>query len=340
MAIAKKAAIEMQFNWIFIIIAGAVLLAFFFIITQSQRESSKINADLKILQHTDTVLKNIEQSSLNSDSTIVTLGFPKTAFQISCGEVSELSIQDSGYAVSLKNQAVFSPKNLEGSKINAWIVNYNIPYKVMPFVYLTAADRLFVFVNDSNSGGKVEQLFYEFSANFSSVLVNDISSVPEGYDTYVYVTYSTTSNTPNINPSNPKYLIIHIKPDSGSDYDGVGNVQFYKTGEAVPHAGFAYLKKESVFGAMFSEDGNFYKCTMEKVFTRAKYVNTLHADRAIAIQKNMTNTVCEPVYVWPVYYLHEMKSMNFSSMPDYYDNLIKLEKGNKDLAKLSCPLLY
>ena len=61
----KKGVISIQFNWIFVLIAGAVLFAFFIGITLHQGDQAKKERQFNALTGVEATLTNVEQSVIN-----------------------------------------------------------------------------------------------------------------------------------------------------------------------------------------------------------------------------------------------------------------------------------
>ena len=56
----KKGVIEVQFNWVFIIIIGAVIIAFFVNMSMKQKGVSEEKLSVTIAEHMKTILTGAE----------------------------------------------------------------------------------------------------------------------------------------------------------------------------------------------------------------------------------------------------------------------------------------
>ena len=83
----KRAQVEIQFNWIFVIIAGSVLLGFFFMMIASQSSVSEQKISVSLARNFKTILDATAQKS----GTFKEYQFPSTLdIEFECDEVSNL----------------------------------------------------------------------------------------------------------------------------------------------------------------------------------------------------------------------------------------------------------
>ena len=139
----KRGAIEIQFNWIFVFMVGAMILLFFFGFVSSQRERSDQILAYKVVRDTSTIITPLGVSSGKSD--LITIIKP---IEFSCdpstctshGCTSSFSVQESGVKWETPVQVIFSPDLIKGRKMVTWSVDWGMPYRVTNFIYLTSPD--------------------------------------------------------------------------------------------------------------------------------------------------------------------------------------------------------
>src|SRR3989338_1748 len=81
---SKKGGIEVQFNWIFILIAGALILVFFVSLVQRQETVSNEKRDIDIRSKLSTILTSAKQST----GTLFEIKIPKTEIAFGCNGYS------------------------------------------------------------------------------------------------------------------------------------------------------------------------------------------------------------------------------------------------------------
>ena len=81
---SKKGVIEIQFNWIFILVAGALILILFVVIVQRQGSVSNQSRDIDIRSKLGTILTGAKQST---DTTFVIDIPSKTEIDFGCNKI-------------------------------------------------------------------------------------------------------------------------------------------------------------------------------------------------------------------------------------------------------------
>ena len=132
---SKKAMI--QFNWIFILIAGAIFLAFFVAFTFRYSSIQEEKTRLEILQNLDIAIANLQASPFK---TTTSLNFPMaTTFLCS---PQPLSIEDTQYPTSnliIAPQPLFKEAILASFPLKA-------PFKLTPFTIILPRNPQYVIV--------------------------------------------------------------------------------------------------------------------------------------------------------------------------------------------------
>ncbi len=150
--LGKKAqAAETQFNWIFILIVGAVILGFFVFIVIKQKGASEAKFAGKVSQQLDTILVGAKVSS----GAFQEIPTPEVTIEFGCDDyfIGPASQR-------LGNRIVFAPAIVEGRSIQTWTLDWNVPFKVTSFLYITAPTiRYYVIVKQIDDKAATE--FYE-----------------------------------------------------------------------------------------------------------------------------------------------------------------------------------
>ena len=79
---SRKAQVETQFNWIFILIVGAIILAFFTYIVIKQKAASDAKIAGKISQQLNTILVGAKVSS----GTVQDIPTPEVSIHFTCND--------------------------------------------------------------------------------------------------------------------------------------------------------------------------------------------------------------------------------------------------------------
>ena len=107
-----------------------------------------------------------------------------------------------------------------------------------------------------------------------------------------------------------------------------------------------YLRKEILYGALFSEDKEFYECNFEKVLNVLRLKIQLQIDRIKLLEQEYTSNHCLFYYgAAPGFARDSLEKMNESLRIDDVGNIHsyykQYESSNTDLTKeFNCAYLY
>jgi hypothetical protein len=328
----KKGMIEIQFHWIFLMVAGMLLFLFIVSMIFVQKNRSETIVSVEVMRQITTSFKSKQQIS----DSFSPLEVPNTKFYFDCDK----DILDFRYKLEgsqwevLPIEIMFASKELTGRKIWIWTQDFQAPFTVTRFVYLTTPDTAFIIYN--NTGDPDAKMIYDnlppnitkFYA--SSSTYNDILSQ---YKKYKLICFGV-----NCGPADNRIDRIRIVKDSNSLYS-YGNVNYLKNG--IGSLSYNYMTKASLFGAIFSDNGDFYDCQMNRAFKQFELKRGLHYARVQLLENVLLteNPGCIPVLAAPKSALILMENKTHNN-PDLVTWAKKLESGNYDLDVKSCPLIY
>ncbi|HII71286.1 TPA: hypothetical protein HA265_00860, partial [Candidatus Woesearchaeota archaeon] len=147
---SRRAQVESQFNWIFILIVGALILGFFAYIVIKQKTASEAKFAGTVTKQLNTILVGAKVSS-GAEQEIPT---PEVSIQFSCtdyfiGPASQ----------RLGNRIVFAPTFIKGNRLQTWTLDWNVPFKVTSFLYLTAPTIRYYIIGPSIEDEKTLQFY-------------------------------------------------------------------------------------------------------------------------------------------------------------------------------------
>jgi len=321
----KKAQLQIQFNWIFVIIVGSVFLIFFFGLINSQSKTTDQRISISQSKYFETVITATGQKV----GTLKEYEIPGLEVEFFCNakqleysySVENLPSRDTKYDV------IFTQKKLEGDDIQTWTQTWNVPFKAATFLYITNSKQGYIFYNYSEVKGlpgptsKFEEIQGEFPQNISMDVVDGVDMdwddvVERNYEsnTYVFIKGEEPDISLDNFNINKKNTIVIIDPlESGADnIFNYGTVYYLTPKEYVALVNqlptssdpsqsekdkiyslydsisqkTTYLGKASLYGTIFSEDKDIYECNMQKAFSRLKLITQLYFIRAGDITLN------------------------------------------------------
>jgi hypothetical protein len=300
MKVSKKAAIEVQFNWLFVLIIGVVILSFVFTVIRGQMKSTQDEVEATVRTKLDTVL----QQAAQTPGTLFTVQLRNTRF------TSSDSCSDSFYLNENRNlrielEAAFSPKNMDSiqGEFILWTLPWELPFRITNFVYLTSPDIVYLLVHDGPSEDFAEQINYTRDRTSlpdsmlkivlsQGSLENQLSSLNHLNTRVVYVGGDEycTQETVTFPQGANSAICVEIDSNNGG-LDGWGKVVYLRdtqSGYATQRETY-FLGRASLFGAIFSEDIVQFDCSMQKAYTRMNNMLDVYISRS----NNLTYALSE-----------------------------------------------
>jgi hypothetical protein len=328
----KKAQIAIQFNWIFIFIVGAIILAFFLVVIKSQAKQSNLELSAELINNLDTIIKTSQRSS----GSFKIIDLPAVTLNFVCKDgFSNYELGNTGLKKDIPYDVIFAPSEMNGAQLISWSVDWKVPYSITSFQFLTNSRIQYIVVNDTSSPFS-RDLFNLLPENITkkTVLFNDQID-DYNYDSYKIIFFTKVPQ--NINTPKSKTELIKIIPSSNG-LDGYGTIKFY---EESPSSGnlmgnSSYIRKESLLGAIFAQDYTFYECTMKKAYNRLDLINNITHYRTWNLsQETSIDNGCRNIYI------HALSLLTYSTVPELYQNSVNMRKDNEDLIRgRNCPLIY
>ncbi|MFH1398731.1 MAG: hypothetical protein ABIG95_01310 [Candidatus Woesearchaeota archaeon] len=347
----KRGAVEIQFNWLFVFIIGALILLFFTSFAMKQKKSEETNLDLTILRDIDTIITQAAVSSGTSD--VVKLAKP---IEFSCEEctkqgcVSTLSI-GSGPNRPTTVQPIFSPTLIQDKELLTWSIGWSLPYKATDFLLVSSPDIRYVFVKDpaKDTTNYITKLYSEIPDKFTKETVPAAQLITLSDKNHVMVKFVFYKGTHVELPPSLKSMadsqvsaivIDKTKPDSGfiTFYQKHGN-QFQRKGLS------PFVTDALAYGAIFSQDRDFYECNLWKTLLRYRLVTEVYAQKVELISQSASGcSYAESFQIFPDILSRTDnilgRTNNLNETLNIREEAIKLQEKNDKLKILSCPLIY
>lgn len=355
---SKKGAIEVQFNWVMVLIIGALILLAFFGFSQKQKSISEIIIADDALTQLNMVLSGAKVSS----DTANVIQVPKKKVEFLCDSLSCNSYGCSssfrigeGLTRSYNVHPIFSPDFLLGKSMTTWALDWSIPYRVSNLVFITNPEVKYILVYDADSE--------DFARNINNSLPERIFDVAGrkvfsfdlvDFDNFEKVTRKNNFKTRfvflNLADENLRFIsstfansdVSVLRILSENDFE-IGIVEFYKKRGNLYESDqqYPFMGKATLFAAIFAEDGNIYSCNMKKALNSARIITDLNLDRISRIPEQ--TPICEAYYSQAEEVLNKIKNdlqldqASFDRLNSYKE---ELEGINLNLQRQSCPTVY
>jgi len=295
----SKGFVEIQFNWIFVLIIGGIILVFFIGIAEKQKSVSEGKVSIKVRSDIKTILTGI-RASTDTASIIDLIG-------------KEISYNCEGYSVQGINPTQvgisFSPSKIKGFKVMAWSKDWSMPYRVSNFLMVTSPDIKYIIIGTSDIARELNNSlppnFLTKGNNKQTLLnkelsgdTNDIKNDGNYRVRFVFFNHNPTGSEGLSNINSMEDSEVSAINIVGNSLEGFGELKFYKkkgnNWENFPHSISYYLGKESLFAAVFTEDYKSYNCNMQKAFKHLSIVSDIYIRRTNSLVRSYQNAGVSP----------------------------------------------
>lgn len=366
----KRGQVEVQFNWIFILVAGAVILIFFGMIAVRQQGASVERQQVFVSRTLETLLTGAETSPDAASAKTLAKG----DFSLSC----------EGYGVGtyfrdVEGMKVFGPDFIKGKEVLFWSVPWKVPFPAGNFLFVTSPQVRYVLVYDMN----VPSL--PFDEDAAAIISTIQQMVPQAeIDVVDFSNVGEATSLPDRNSYKLKFVFFgepspptplpfpaadSIKNTAAKDITAVviksgnrkylsGALDFYRSNadrgdwESYPTSNQGnYYQLPTILAAIFSENKEMYDCVMGKHFKRLNYVaEILHARSNGFVTGSgvysAADNACKPYHTAVVSNndnpgpLTAMKTATVSNIPHLEGWAGTLSTQNNLLRSESCALIY
>ncbi len=337
--LSKKSAIEVQFNWIFVMVAGLVLFVFIIGLILSQKKDVEVQVGQDVLKQLSTNIKGKQQLT----NTFSQMEIPSTTLMFTC-DIKDLT---SDFKISgsqrepLPLEIIFAPREFDAKTLNIWTQDFNMPFIVTRFIYVTPPNMIFVIYNSSPAyQTHAVALYNAFPTNITKKYASSTTQLNASIKGYKY--FRVICFNGNCPAPADRYNYVNINPLS-EELFGYGRLEY---GKAINDANSPYyIGAASLFGAIFSDsylDGSYYKCQMARAFKQFEIKRNLHYQRMDLLydELNNTNPTCMPLLALPMSTLLNMKDKSLSDAVALYGYANQLKNDNIDFTFKGCPLIY
>lgn len=330
----KRGVIDIQFNWIFVLISGAIILLLFIGMITRQENLSGTYTNTLVLNNLDAVLSGHEIST----GTVNVVKIPEIRLEFGCDKYSV-----DGISKQLDAMNVFAPSVLEGNNMISTTLGFSMPYKVTNLMYLTNPKIRYVFVGDS---GFAREIFETMPDEIRNDGYTNTQAIQDENDDNVRIIFFDQDPEIPESLAAMKGTLTALKVDGNHD---TGTLEFFDLGnnEFVSKGITHYIKDSTLLGAVFTDDINVYNCIMENTIKKLNIVSKVYEGKIDKIKDGYSsepiNDTCRQFYEDIAIYddLTVLSSSGFdSSLQTIINAANEIEMKNSDAGKLSCLLIY
>ncbi len=289
---AAQGQIQVTFNWIYIMVAGIVILLFFVGIVVRQKAASEQALAGDVLRVLESIFVGAGVSEKTKNAIDIS-SVSSYTFHLECEDaVSELRVKQEYRENALA--PLFGPEELHGRKLNVWSLPYGAPFKTMDFLLITTDTIKYYFLGSNEF---VEEFLEEteeeedqgkFRINREHLPgMAEYSTLQAGTGNVRIIDVTGTLKDNDPVPDGlleaDASAMVFTAANAVDYYRRAGRV-WQKTNSApVQIISLSGERDAAKFAAVFAADGKNYQCNMQKAFKRLSLLNEIYAGSEIAI---------------------------------------------------------
>lgn len=335
LAIGKK-GIEMQFFWIFVLIAGGLILAFFLSLALQQKAAGEQKIMLDLSRDVEAVFT----SALQTPGTVQNITMPSTGVGLTCTQACDCNFLIGQTNRGFKDKIIFGPKQLKDFDMLFWTYEWKVPYRVEGLLLVTNPNIHYIFVYDNTpESTKLEQ---ELLDKLPSDMIKDfttdmptLSPAPYPHTRIVYLRTDVQTSLSHFQNIDTDALYIDDSHGTLTYYTKPPNIATFIT------SGTGNIRKDdfgATLAAIYADDANMYKCGMTKAYKKLNTITQLIITRTQTISSGATGA-CATQYSAVQTLLNTILSWSYDSPGDQM-TLTDLDNANNEIIRQSCPQVY
>lgn len=355
----KRGAVQPLFKYLFVVIAGAIILLFFINLVADQIEfSSKISST----ESAKSLDNSLDAFSVSEDSDR-TVDLARDAvlnidYDTECNGF--ITIENS--VPVRESKVIFAPKSLRGNILYAWTQAWKYPYKAINFFYLSNPRSKYYLIGDDplaeelygilNQAGNCCENFEYIPKRFNFGKVRDVSEInaeeSSKFDFVKLVFINKPSQQVSADFRVKSLEINYISClEAGNDEECHGTVKFDDG------AFRKFMGKPMLYGAIFSDNSISYDCAVKNALDRLDKVSALYIGKATSMA-NLKAGICDDTIIKTSKYLNLagllsqnsgfrglIRAFDSTSLEAIHDSMLAIrDYNNQELGGRDCAVLF
>lgn len=370
--LTKRGIVEVQFNWIFIMIAGGLILFFFMTVISYQQQLSKNKLGVELASQLELIFSG-RGVSPGAKQPIDVADVP---MQFECNEYRVMDQR-----IASGNVLIFAPAEIFTRKLMTITMSFDVPFRTNTFIMMTSPQIKYYFIGFTETmkekinntlefplapeGERIDYQFVEFEkvselkyennpfVKFVFNLpvqqavddpIHDLPTLPASFAEVDNAKVSAVVVNENLVDEQTSPLFFYAK-EAGQLVPEIG-----LTAETTPHTfGFA-----SFIGAVFAKDGMMFSCVMNRALRRTKLTIDVYQgryERIGAVYRSLpgiTMDQCAVVAEHGVAVLAALSQslevregvIRINDMNQFNQQVAALRQLNDEAVLSTCPAIY
>ncbi len=282
---SKSGQVEITFNWLYVLLAGMVILLFFVGIVFKQKATS----EEKLASDVVHVLESIFTAGSVSEKTknfVDTSGLVDYTLYFQCLDgVGEFGIVNNPARVENTITPVFAPEELQTSKLIIWSLPYYLPYKITDFLFITSSNTKYFILGDGN--GFAEE-FMDATEGFTreKISLQDLNTINPGNLFQIRIidldgAILEDSQIPLPLAAAPRLTAVSFQGNNINYYqkNTESKWEWLNRNDPLSIVSLGGKRDAAKYAVIFAADQEQYRCNMEKAFRRLMFVTEVYTKK-------------------------------------------------------------
>ncbi len=288
----KHAQVQFSFNWIFVLIAGAVILIFFASIALKQKASSEEYLATDVVRVMDTIFTGAGVSE-KTKNFIDTSGLKGSTIYFDCTDgVGEYGLEGRSAKVQNTIDPLFAPLQIKSTQLIAWSLPYLLPYKAADFLFITSPNIKYYFWGVDEFADELEKQSKDFGNFLRITQVEDYDIISS--ENYFHLRMVDLDGSLVLNRGVPekirkledeKVSAVVLQGDLLDYYQKQGSQWKKLNTEPLSIISLGGERDAARYAAIFAGSPGSYQCNMQKAYQRLELVTSLYFARAEELEE-------------------------------------------------------
>lgn len=334
----KKAQISSVFKYIFVLVAGSIILLFFIKFAIQTEKGGQEIIKTEILHMLDSSLQAFSIAE-SSSSLIPNTPWPKQVHvkfgtKANCGKFMMVGQK---FFVPIE-RVIFGPSEMKARQLQAWTISWRFPFRITNIFYLTNPGSKHYLIYDSSNEQFLRKIssyppatkafeMDHFPKNFGIRIVNSEIEPRSKLKTLDMVKVNYFEQKSGVGQG-LKGSYIKASPECEDEneesYKCYGEITFFDGNQETGTSTF--VGREMMFGAIIADSYEEYECQYSIALRELERLINLYTTKAQKL--NIKKPDCETNYQSMVSMLNQMKTaINTLKTSQTYDNAAVLSSS-------------
>ncbi|MEK6874798.1 MAG: hypothetical protein AABX52_03565 [Nanoarchaeota archaeon] len=328
----SRGQLEVPLNWLFTLIAGAIILVTFFAFIQKQKAANELSIAESIISD----LTAISSKASTSKGTSQLIEFPEIDVLFACTQDCSCTLSIGAVNKPFGETIIFSPPIIRGPNMILYAFDWKVPFRVTNFLAITN-NRIKYVIVVPHMTPEIDRILsilpgninINISTGTAAILAKNIRQ-SSGRTRFIYFDSGQCNQFRN---EEKDISCLEVNTETKK-------LTFYyknKRGQYLGPITASYINEGDLIAAFFSEHPDQYSCNMNTAYNKLSNIASLYAIRAAALNTPTCQLGYDQVVINLNSLSHAARRRDSTQILDFYN---KINNLSKEYFGGSCPEIY